>query len=102
MGAESFETIAKGRTAKEAFDTAKAEARHWHGHGGYTGTIAEKPGFRSITPPRGVDLKDRVARRVWIDSLYSERNHWLNNKWGDCACIHLGGEEYLFFGWASS
>jgi len=33
---------AKGKTAQEAFDAAVAQARHEYGHGGYTGTIAEK------------------------------------------------------------
>ena len=42
MGADTFTTSAKGRTAEEAFRAAREDACHWHGHGGYTGTIAEK------------------------------------------------------------
>ena len=53
MGAMSFETTASGRTVHEAFITAQNEARYYHGHGGYTGTIAEKPGVFEVTlPPR--------------------------------------------------
>lgn len=45
MGATTFFTYATGKTAKEAFASAQAEARYDHGHSGYTGTIAEKPSF---------------------------------------------------------
>ncbi len=45
MGAEQFHTRAFGRTAPDAFRSAVAEAAHWSGHGGYTGTIAEKADF---------------------------------------------------------
>ena len=43
MGATNFYTEAEGKTLAEAFSNAVREARHWHGHGGYSGTIAEKP-----------------------------------------------------------
>lgn len=51
MGATNFETTATGKTAREAFLNAVNEAHYWHGHGGYTGTIAEKPGFIEFAVP---------------------------------------------------
>lgn len=45
MGATDFATTATATNADEAFAIAQGEARYTHGHGGYTGTIAEKPGF---------------------------------------------------------
>lgn len=48
MGAAQFTEVSHGASAAEAFNRAK-EAAYWeHGHGGYTGTIAEKPGFVTI------------------------------------------------------
>ena len=53
MGANHFFTYATGKTIDEAFNTAVVEARHWHGHGGHTGTIAEKHEFVPVSlPPR--------------------------------------------------
>ena len=51
MGATNFETIATGKTAREAFLNAVNDAYYWSGHGGYTGTIAEKPGFVEFAVP---------------------------------------------------
>lgn len=45
MGSTSFSNTVEGRTADEAFRKAVDHARHEHGHGGYTGTIAEKSDF---------------------------------------------------------
>lgn len=44
MGAWEFYTIALGRNLEDAFTAAQEQARWEHGHGGYSGTIAEKPG----------------------------------------------------------
>ena len=63
MGATTFTTSAKGRTAEEAFRTAREDACHWHGHGGYTGSIAEKGGLVLITDD-GRALRARVDAAV--------------------------------------
>ena len=55
MGACTFETTAKGATARQAFSAAVAAAQYERGHGGYTGTIAEKSDFVILTPPKGID-----------------------------------------------
>lgn len=51
MGASEFTWTAFGKDAADAFRVASEEARHEHGHGGYTGSIAEKSGFKLISLP---------------------------------------------------
>lgn len=63
MGADTFTTTAKGRTAREAFGAAREDACHWHGHGGYTGTVAEKSDFVMIADT-GKELKARLDRAI--------------------------------------
>lgn len=46
MGATSFAVTVVARTPGDAYDKAVKDALHWHGHGGYTGTIAEKDGYK--------------------------------------------------------
>ena len=58
MGATNFHTYAAGKTMEEAFNRAVADACYWHGHGGYTGTIAEKYNFVAVKlPPRWTSHK---------------------------------------------
>ena len=103
MGAEQFSARASGRTAQEAFGRAVQEAQYEHGHGGYTGTIAEKSKFKMLAPNAGESPKDCIRRCLDDDA------GWWNDKWGPAACVELGpnpkvpGENlYCFFGWASS
>jgi hypothetical protein len=96
MGGETFSTKARGKTAQEAFATATAVARHEFGHGGYTGTIAEKEEFTMIAVPDGKDPAD------YADDLIQYDDPRINDKWGPAGCFDLGNGEYLFFGWASA
>ena len=59
MGAINFMTTAKGRTAQEAFRAAREDALHWEGHGGYTGSVAEKHDIVMVADT-GKDLKVRL------------------------------------------
>jgi hypothetical protein len=56
MGAASFEEVLIGKDLRTAFNQAVAQAQYEYGHGGYTGTIAEKDGdgyvFMGQLPPR--------------------------------------------------
>lgn len=45
MGAEFFEVVVKAKSPEAAFVSAQRQAFYDYGHAGYTGTIAEKPGF---------------------------------------------------------
>lgn len=109
MGAAQFTTIAVGKDAKEAFASATSDARYMSGHGGYTGTIAEKSDFCLFT------LRDDIGVRVsqianWAldyrgsdDSMRPEVPAALRgtvaaigrgvmDKWGPAGCIEVKGQ----------
>ena len=167
MGATEFSTVGHGNTAQAAFTAAVEQARHEHGNGGYTGTIAEKDSFRLITLPktvaptttytltaksptgtpvviprlsasgavssaatlrangainwRTVRYTDSSGNKVttpqlkkaskavastitisdYIDTLFNDDSHWVQNKWGAAAAIQLSATSWVFFGIAS-
>lgn len=96
MGACNFTTVARGNSAKDALRNAIEDARYENGHGGYTGTIAEKDSLVMISKPEGEDLYEFANR------LIDEDDSRIKNKWGPAGCIKLDGDKYFFFGWASS
>lgn len=65
MGAAEFFEVAIGKTMGEAFDKAYEQAQWEHGHGGYSGTLAEKHSVVDcgVLPARwtGRDFADAVA-----------------------------------------
>jgi hypothetical protein len=76
-------TYAPGADLAAAFSEAVAAARHEHGHGGYSGSLAEKHGYVVI---------DRVTR--WVDDATSVANQLLDtndprvrDKWGPAGAI---------------
>lgn len=95
MGATTFFCVAKGKTSRQAFNDAVYDARYEHGHGGYTGTIAEKDDYVMIPLPQGADPFE------YADKLIAEDDPRIDDKWGDAGCIYMGDDKYLFFGWAS-
>lgn len=96
MGADVFYHTAPGKTAREAFNKAKEEAYYDCGHGGYTGTIAEKNGYVIIECPEGTPPAE------YADMLIEEADARVDDKWGPAGCIKVKDGYYLFFGWASS
>lgn len=106
MGAEQFATYWKGENATEAFQAAREDAQWEHGHGGYTGTIAEKSGFKIIAEARP-SLSKTDARRM-VRMLQDMNDPRQDDKWGDAAAIPVAEETggpvigWVFFGWASS
>lgn len=102
MGAEQFFTYASGKDAREAFSRAVQEARYEHGHGGYTGTIAEKHSFTIIECPKGISAGD------YAQQLLDDCDSRVDDKWGPAGCIEIlpsrspRNRTFLFFGWASS
>lgn len=96
MGANTFMMVAEGKTAKQAFEAAVADAKHDYGHAGYTGTIAEKRTFVLVTPPAGADP------RAYANKLIDDGDRRIDDKWGPAGVIALGDGKWLFFGWASS
>lgn len=100
MGACDFVVVQKGTTAKAAFSEAVEEARHWSGHGGYTGTIAEKHKFTIITEAKCSTVKEA---EMLADSLMRKCDKRIDDKWGPAGCIVVENEgAYVFFGYASS
>ncbi len=114
MGAQDFSSSARGKTAKEAFRTAREDAKYESGHGGYTGTIAEKHDFKLFTLPEGVtsgqlegwcsdwscENKDKVPQEH--HALIKKMVAIYDDKWGPAICIKVDDEIYDFFGIASS
>ena len=94
MGATTFCNIGKGKTAQDAFSNLVSYARHENGHGGYTGTIAEKSTF-NFSKKKALTLEE--ARRIAKDDVDE-----FGDKWGPAGCIRVGDTDtYVFFGWAS-
>jgi hypothetical protein len=67
MGAVDFQTYGLGRDAREAFKQAVESAQWEYGHGGYTGTIAEKPSYSLVTLPPRVTT-DKFLRWLQIEA----------------------------------
>jgi hypothetical protein len=63
MGACSFVELTHGKTARDAFSAAVDRAQWEFGHGGYTGTIAEKGDFTVY------DLPPRIAAEKVVSML---------------------------------
>jgi hypothetical protein len=101
MGAATFETKAKGKSARDAFDKARERAQYDHGHSGYTGTIAEKGDFIMINLGSGLAKCDLASAREHAYKLIDSEDQRVRDKWGPAGCIALGNDEYFFFGWAS-
>ena len=94
MGAQDFQVTATGATAQ-----ATSDARYEYGHGGYTGTIAEKHDFKIEVPPSG------VSAEAYIDQCmdWESGDNWaVNDKWGPACAVQTGPNEWTFFGSASS
>ncbi len=106
MGANEFTTSARGKTAADAFKKARADAQYESGHGGYTGTIAEKHEFVMMTPPftRAECPNNSFQTKVydWVETLLTANDRRIADKWGPCGCVQLSPTEFIFFGVASS
>ena len=116
MGATNYTTVARGKNAKEAFESAVANAQWEYGHGGYSGTIAEKRDFVEFQRPKGSRLT--TVRKIVhgmtgddksitkLEKKYPKfpvrqiAQVW-DDKWGPSACMELKPTTYIFFGMAS-
>lgn len=99
MGASSFENWGRGPTAKEAFYTLVERAKYEDGHGGYTGTIAEKHGFVMCG-----SVKTKGEAMELVGKLFDAEDSRIQDKWGPAGCIKVEDEKdlFVFFGYASS
>ena len=110
MGAEQFTCTSIGKSAGDAFSRAVERASYERGHGGYTGTIAEKDSFVSIPVPKAQDPG------AFALNMLKDGDPRIDDKWGPAGCVKLktseedrakyglkdGESRYFFFGWASS
>lgn len=102
MGAEQFIHPASGKNAKEAFNNAVEDAAWECGHGGYTGTIAEKGDF--VMCSKQVFASAEEAEN-FASKLLDDCDERIDDKWGPAGCVAFKNKDetrYLFFGWASS
>ena len=72
MGATRFMTTAKGKSLDDAFDVATYQARFEYGHGGYTGTIAEKETVMEVRPSMRVPPGTRKTTYLHAVRLAAE------------------------------
>lgn len=102
MGATDFYALHRCDPSKvsmrEAFASKRQEAQHENGHGGYTGTIAEKNSVFELTPPLGMAGDEEIVE--WAQSLVNEDDPRIRDKWGPAGAVRLSIGWY-FFGWAS-
>jgi hypothetical protein len=117
MGGSEYRNFGKGKTAKAAFDRLVEQAQWENGHGGYSGTIAEKGSCVEFKRPKGMRAKTVVQAindlgrfdielfkvqakypKLPIAAMYEV----YEDKWGPSLAIELAKGEYLFAGFASS
>jgi hypothetical protein len=91
MGASTFEDYAWGKTPQEAFSIAVTDAAHEYGHGGYTGTIAEKSEFVMIPVP----AKWKGKEQEYAYHLMNKDDHRIEDKWGPAGCILLESQDAI-------
>jgi len=85
-GGSDFEVYIPIPDVSKAFNTAVADAKYEHGHGGYTGSIAEKSGYgyKVITnTPISLSETNSIVRQ-YIDK---------NDKWGPAFAFPIADEK---------
>src|SRR3954454_9961004 len=103
MGATDFVTEAEGDTAAAAFKAAVDRARYLYGHAGYTGTIAEKDDFATVTVPQGIDTHHFIAAALngevieGCEKELARAEEVIDDKWGPAACVQTGPRTFVFF-----
>ena len=120
MGGTTFWTEMPGdMPIAEAYNKAVDEAAWEHGHGGYTGTIAEKSGYVEFAIPAGltaIDVLNLIRAyegNIWAKDedkvpvaippgLNLERIYEVyDDKWGPAVAFKADGK-WVFCGWAST
>ncbi|MER0477053.1 hypothetical protein ABR737_01540 [Streptomyces sp. Edi2] len=76
MGAEYFSVYQDGTAVEHAFRDAVEDAEYEHGHGGYTGTIAEKRFYKVVAQtPMSLDEAEEYASKLVVgeDALLADK-----------------------------
>ena len=111
-------------TAADAFKEIQDNVAWESGHGGYTGTIAEKPGFVKFEMVKGASVfdlrdaleqadcygsdEDQAAAKAKLEGMLMNGKHDMPailelyaDKWSPAICVRSNGS-WHFFGYASS
>jgi len=107
MGASDFMNIGWGKSAREVFRELVSDAQYESGHGGYTGTIAEKGSFTLFELPskrmdpfktankvmecycgEGIKKNFKPEHRQWASRV----SETCSDKWGPAACFEVNGK----------
>ena len=123
MGAVVFYTLGIGKTPQEAFAQLREEARYEYGHGGYTGTIANKDSFIMLA---NKPFEDAHAVETEGERYIDNNDDRIYSKFAPAGCLpveliksdrgylrvkdfHKNNKipkdkvvSWLFFGWANS
>jgi len=78
---------------RKACRAAFEESRYLNGHGGYSGTLAEK---HDVEIRRGKVFDDRNTADHYLCEELDSR------KWGPADCVPVKGQGWLVGGWCSS
>ena len=110
MGADIFYNRTKGTSPREVFQQEREHACYEHGHGGYTGTIAEKDGYTMSRKPKDIDADKWIEMVEDFDEDDTSQEHYralkkdfeiYDDKWEDALCVPTD-DGFIFCGWASS
>lgn len=72
MGACDFTDVGCGKSAQEVFNQLRTDAAYESGHGGYTGTIAEKGSFEMLpTPNTRLNIHNLVECAIGNEATYT-------------------------------
>ena len=112
MGANQFNVrtvVPKTRSLQDAFIDARSDAQHESGHGGYTGTLAEKSDVVLLHTAKSEANASRLVSAYSGSSppvLCQAELDRVDDKWGPAGAIRFPidakTDGIFFFGWASS
>lgn len=102
MGASDFYQFQPdtGGSFNDSFDTARESAAWEYGHGGYTGTLAEK---HDVEVMDAVSIFTLAEAEDLARKYINDEDPRIRDKWGPAGAIRVGGDKpgWLFFGTAS-
>lgn len=112
MGATNFTThvrIKRKVTTAQAFADVREASQHEYGHGGYTGSMAEKHSFELLATVDTKEDADNIELAIMHGDplpIYSEEAvNALTDKWGPANAVRYRVDKdhdgILFFGFAS-
>ena len=91
-GGTDFWDWGQGSDPRKVFSDLQARAQHEYGHGGYSGSIAEKDGYK---------IRSREKMNTKEAEAFANRDIDNNDKWGPAFAIP-SGNGWLFYGIAST